>query len=319
MHKKTQNASDLRLCTDANGMIWFTTDQVGGKIHTSELIADEWVQKVADSQTFNDVSRIRIFGTQVNAALICALYEQAAKTPSAVPLIQIGSPAYVPSEHKSNPERLFAAMADLSLPTSCGGWHDMTADDYTTYGICRVFNKTTALTDAEKAEVTRLVELHPAYPAISFTPSFCPLTSGLMIDSIVDPRWFVDPIKPDRTSRLRSYMGMQIDTLEKAFRGDTSNPRAARARMVFGAWSHGSLAIPMEDPRNFLFRILQSTEDPAKALLKACVRYLSFVRNVWLHEIAPKGRTLFVPEYFFSTPAEMVSYRKHVDKLGKKQ
>jgi hypothetical protein len=317
MHKKTQNAADLRLCSDADGMIWFTTEQVHGRIHTSELTADEWVAKFVTTQNLGDVSRIRIFGTRANAELICALYEAAIKSPALVPqIIQIGSPAYVPSEHRNNPERLFALMDDLSLPTSCGGWHDMTAYDHSIYQICKSLNKPVPV---ENIEVAELLKTHPAYPALSFFPSFSPMTSALMVDAIVDPRWFVDPVKPDRTSRLRSYMGMQIDTLEKAFRGEAGNGRIMRAKMTFGAWSHGDLSVPIDDPRNFLFRILRDTPDPSKALLRACVRYLSFVRNVWLHEIAPKGRTLFVPEYFFDDSDEALAYRAHVQKLGSKQ
>jgi hypothetical protein len=328
MHKKTQNAADLRLCVGTDGMIWFTTEHAQGKAHTSELGADVWVEKFLTTQNLGDISRIRIFGFAESAPLLCALYEAAVKTPTLVPqVIQIGTPAHIPSEHRNNPIKIFAAMDDLQLPTSCGGWHDMNVNDYNMYRVVdfiRFRKYAHATPEAYTQELTELMRLHPAFPAVSFVPSYNLVDSALLFGQIVDPRWFVDPLKPDRTSRLRSYMGMQIDSVEEALSGglELRNNRSHRARIVMASWSHGNLQNHIEDPRNFLFRILSTPGNenatPSRRLLKACVRYLSFVRNVWLDGLAPRGRTLFVPEYFFTEEYEAKAYRKHVEQLGVK-
>lgn len=328
MHKKTQNAADLRLCVDTDGMIWFTTEHAQGKAHTSELGADVWVEKFLTTQNLGDISRIRIFGFAESAPLLCALYEAAVRTPTLVPqVIQIGTPAHIPSEHRNSPIKIFAAMDDLQLPTSCGGWHDMNVNDYNMYRVTKFIRYGPVPEggpEEYKQVLMELLQVHPAFPALSFIPSWEPTWAAQLCGQIVDPRWFVDPMKPDRTSRLRSYMGMQIDSVELALSGgnDLHNNRAARARIVQAAWTRGDMTTHIEDPRNFLLRILNApgneSATPSRRLLKSCVRYLNFVRNVWLDGLAPRGRTLFVPEYFFTEEYEAKAYRKHVEQLGVK-
>lgn len=318
MHKKTQNAADLRLCVDPTGVIWFTTEQAYGKAHMSELGAEEWVDKFLTTANLGDIARIRIFGFQTSAPLICAL-QDAIRAPNLPPYtVQIGSPAHVPAEAKKDPRKLFAAMDDLVLPTSCGGWHDMTTHDYSCYNLIKFMTRQKKLPDDFDVAVQSYLAAHPAYPAISFIPSHSPMMSAMMLSAIIDPRWFVDPLKPDRTSRLRSYMGMQIESVERAIKGCDLNDRAQRAQWVFGSYTFGDLTSGSPTaPGNFLLRLIDTTKG-AKGTLKASVRYLSFVRNVWLNSIAPKGRCLFVPEYFFEDEFEAAAYRKHVEQLGVK-
>lgn len=311
MNAKAQNALDLKLFADSCNVVWFGTSKEQGKAHVSELsIADflknGWVQTA---------ERIRLLGCPSNARLICALYEDRLTDPTrSSPIIQIGTPTAIPADARNDPPRIITAMDELRLPSSCGGWHELTEHDYAAYSLAVHSQGQTSST-----AIMELLERHPAYPAVSFIPTFSPLDAAKLLSEILDPRWFVDPIKPDRTSRLRNYLGMRIDIIEKMFTETAPNARQARAHLVFKSWAAGEHAEDAAEdaPGSFLMRVIRDAQTRDKGLLKACIRYISFIRGVWLDQIANKGRTLFVPEYFFANKEEAEAYQLYVRSLNR--
>jgi hypothetical protein len=306
MKNSAQKATDMRLYVDSSGVAWFVTSNDPWKAHASEISVSKFVEQAL----VRDAGRIRILGNRPSAALICALYEAREADPGRMPpCIQIGTPALISSEVRDDPTSVVALMNDLQLPSSCGGWHEMTRHDYRMYGLVHH-----AQTETMTQDLSELLEMHPAYPAISFVPTFDALNAAKLLAEIVDPRWFIDPAKPDRTSRLRNYMGMRPRVLKQTFDGHSS-PHCRRARIAMRAWSTGDYSTAdLTHPASFLFRIVRDSSTKEKGMLNATVRYLNFVRAVWLDSIAPKGRTLFVPEYFFAqypdTAKEYVAHLK---------
>lgn len=304
-----QCAYELKLYTDNNGVLWYnngrehSASSVNGSI--DDFLTQTWLSK--------DVTKIKVLGHRSTANLICKLYEaQQPQSKTLLAAVHVGSPAVLGSKLRANPLMTFSAMDELVLPASCGGWHELCEQDYRQYDLVRQL-------DADK-ELTATLHLklraHPAYPAVSFIPTVNYLASAQFLAEIVDPRWFVDPLKPDRTSRLRSYFGMHLDTMRKVLQGNTASTRAIKAHMLYTSWACGShKRVTINSPADFLFKLAASATSNDKGMLKACVKYLTFVRGVWLQNLATRGRTLFVPEYFFNEATEVTCFKEHLKRL----
>ncbi|MEP0826253.1 MAG: hypothetical protein HRF40_12280, partial [Nitrososphaera sp.] len=161
--KKAQNATDLRLYVDSYGVVWFGTSREQGKAHVSECPISELIQQ----PMIREAERIRILGSRRGAAMICALYDARQLDPAGMPqIIQIGTPSCIPKESQDDPYQILSLMDDLRLPSSCGGWHEISKADNDTYGLID-----TVMGNASVEDIKAKLEKHPAYAAISFIPT----------------------------------------------------------------------------------------------------------------------------------------------------
>jgi hypothetical protein len=288
-----------------NNDIWFSVQDMRRTEYTRTSCS---ISEFVESVISDDIGQIYVIGSKENAQLITDIYTRYKDTKK----IFIGSPMLIDSSITS-PKEILRAMDLTQLPGSCGGWREVTKYDFINYKLIQLVNADTELlTD----EIKHTLSQHPAYPAISFVSSHNLLVSAKLLVEIVDPRWFVDPINPDRTSRLRNYFGMQLDHVDSMVYHTGRSSRLRRAQLLYDAWSSGNLYSSLRyDPGNFLLRVVRDHAEKEKGVLKACIRYLSFIRHVWLDTVAPEGRVLFVPKYFFTDELEIYAYKAHAARI----
>lgn len=306
---KTQSTLDLRLHVDEAGVIWFGTDKESWKPHASELSvvdfsSQDWVR---------DATRIRLFGSRKNARLISTLMSERHRDKALMPpTMSVCSPIFLTDEIRNDPARVLRLMDEVRIPGSCGGWHELDDNDLNIYFMAA---QTELVSPENEDQVDYYLRKHPAYAALTFIPTHNKFAALDLLNHILDPRWFVDPAHPDRTSRLRSYLGLRPEVMEKVFLGQPKSKQENRAKLVLNTWSTGDYSsADINNPASFLMRTVRDAEDREKGLLKASIRFISFLRGVWLNATAPRGRTLFVPKYFFDTEEEVKAFEEHTAK-----
>ena len=318
---QTKNQIDLKLFVDSAGILWFHS---GSKRATP---SEQPIHEVISSGLLSRADRIRLLGCYSNADLICQLWEHQTKIPAEV---QLGTPAVCTGENRKDPDVVFRQMECLgSVPSSLGGMHKMTSNDYVSYNLVRKLQQGVLPTIEHMG-------WHPAWPAVSYVfEQLMPTPKGKsheeaysvvysrwqklpaysatlkMLASIIDPRWYIDRNHPDRLSKLKMYMGLTPKHVRNVWNGlEGSSTKETRARTVINAWTNGERKTPRSRMNRFLWQLAAANGEDAMAL-RASSSYLSFIRNVWLHNMRSDGRTLFVPEYFFPTTKEADNYASH--------
>jgi hypothetical protein len=333
-----KRTGEIRLYTDQDGRIWgqgrgeeprdLGTDPDG-------LVAQSWIQ---------DADKIRLLAGSYNAALITALHSSrcSVKKPRSVLL---GNPDLVPDPQKRL-SAIFGRMDGWEMSPSLGGWRELTDKDYVTYALVGVLQKSSGKLN-NLAE--RLLRAHPAWPAVSFLSDTNLEAVCQLICQILDPRWHVDPAKPDARKRLLSRLGLGhsgLTNIEAILEDDDdkAGPRCDVARLVLDAWTGGDYVQPEAiDAHSFLWRIAQG-QPGAKGLLAASKVFLTFLHDVWLDNLTPMRQyepvtkklgvkrptsvnylrmvkakcyspQLFVPEHFFGSALELKAWRSHTERL----
>ena len=306
---------ELKLFVDGEGTLWFgdgTRNANASNLGPREFISQDWLQAF---------ERIQVLGFSTNARLICELLNKRGASPDMLPaIIQVGTPSVCSSAAaRSDPNVVMRQMAEVhTRPPSLGGWHEVTIQDFIQYGLLLELEETGG---EYSAAIGRLMSIHPAWPALSFIPSRDEGMGAKMLAIIRDPRWYADVVHPNRTSKLFSYLGLMEGNMSSVTGGFLEDNKKAkgmhadRADIVFRSWACGKSHAEDNTPEGFLWRVLAEAPTKQKGMLKACKRYVSLVRNVWLDNLAAPGRTLFVPEYFFDKKEEAEAYRYHLKKL----
>jgi hypothetical protein len=256
----------------------------------------------------SDLLHYRIIGCQANVPLILGLY--ARRLARNRGLIEVCSPrSVVPQSFLRNgPESLSAARQDAAMgPPSMGGFHVFDKRDYHSYALAHLVQKGIGCS----TEFLNLVRLHAAWPACSFVPTLDPHAFGKLLGCILDPRWFVDPMAPNRGSCLRSYLGLHPHIMDDVLAGRIRGPKAERCQLVLRCWRQVGAKQNLEDAGNFLYRIAVShTDDGAKGLLRASQVFCDLLRLSWVATLSGKPE-LFLPEYFFR-PGELPAFQRHI-------
>jgi len=177
---------------------------------------------------------------------------------------------------------------------SVGGWHQLTEKDYVTFALIAEFEQAGGQCTSL---VERFLRVHPAWPALSFLPDLSKVAACRLLTAIVDPRWHVDPHKPDRDARLRSFLGLGgngLEVVQSLLMGEPSLDwprRVARAKDVLDTWTGGDYTPPPQDvvgPSGFLWRVyygVAEAKDGYRGMLRACHVFLRFLRSVWLDSL----------------------------------
>ena len=239
------------------------------------------------------VDEVRLFGTRLNADLICWLYQ--ARSDSGYSFnIQLGTPGVCRQADLADPMKALSKIGDLhGRVPSQGGLHDMNKHDFTTYLlICALKRSGGKLTE----DIENLLTLHPAWPAISFIPSLDLLATAKMLSHVVDPRWYVNPRFPDRSSNLKARLGLVLQNMLHYTQDAKGSINKGSALNVLRAWANKAEA---SHPAAFLQRCQYRQDTPEKGLLRASHLFARFISGVWLQSMETQTE-LFVPEYFFA-------------------
>lgn len=305
------NKSVYRLHVDDQGYVWYAFD---GQMPVPSMT------KVGDfmrNPPMGMADSTKAIGCPNNVDLLLRLYDR--KLNGKLARVQVCTPAVCPTaSRRKRPEVvLLDANQWQGWPASLGGWHEFGEDDFPAYYLARNF-----MVGLETMDVTKHVgRTHVAWHALSFIPHLNEEYSFRLLAMILDPRWFVDPEEPEKNSRLEGFLGLTPRT-QYHVSGDGNNKTVQaydRCATVLRAWKMGKPTSKAEyaQPGNFLWRIHANEGTGYKADLRTSQAFVSFLKNVWLHELY-RGRGgagcdgLFVPEYFFKHKNEAEAYRQHM-------
>lgn len=230
----------------------------------------------------------------------------------------IGSSPMV--DYQSSVPKIFEDMRTCRLSGSTGGWHAASSADLAVYRL--ISGVVAELPDpGDQASVDQLMPLlrdHPAWPAISFIPTAHYGCAMKLLAVIVDPRWHINPEKPDSRQSLYRFLGrshleehgMRLWAQESPFIEVGTDTSSRRAALWLMSWSNGELygrfngVAEGVHPRDYLRRF---------PFYDASLRFASFLHSVWLAGML--SRELFVPEYFFRDSVVADTYRRHIRSL----
>jgi len=260
---------------------------------------------------------IQLVGAADNAAMICELF--VARERRQFKSLQVCNPdLQIPKRYRKHPEIVLREMDYCRLAPSQGGFHEVSLDDYAVYSL--IIGMRNCRYDEFVSQKQRLLYAHPAYLPVSFVPhdSFA---LAKVLAEIVDPRWFIDLLRPNRDSKLMAYMGLDPKSMSDALRYNIRSLRVRRCRRILDAWrdakrvAMGDRAKPLlESPADFIWRTwagVYARSDGAqqpmfdvKCNLRASQKFLRFIRLVWLaklYDTSGQGKffDLFDPEQFF--------------------
>jgi hypothetical protein len=163
------------------------------------------------------------------------------------------------------------------------------------------------------------LQAHPVFHALSLIPTLSRSHAAQVIQTIVDPRWYVDRRSPERQGKLELYMGL-TPSAQKNVSAETkilTKARELRCSTVLEAWkTRHPGAVDLNDPRKFLYRIHKAAGEGVRGDLRASQVFLRYLRYNWLDAAdRRKGAKdgLFAPELFFKTPAERETYERHMN------
>jgi hypothetical protein len=273
-----------------------------------------------------------VMGHRANAPLIAGL--AALGQP---PLLV--TPAAVPAaKDLESPDAALHHACRYPYPPSLGGIRAAAPGDLVAYRLAA------ALDGGDGDLAARLVQAHPAWPALSFVPLAGRRQAAELLAAVLDPRWYVDPSKPDRSARLEAYLGLtpkiqQAAALGRAIHG------ADRCLAVQAAWFPDPLfraaayklrefspekpirpragaVAPGLRPQDFLVRAWANRAatpgaDPVVAVLRASQLFTRFLRDVWLDSVVRTRDVLaegglFRPEHWFAHPEEAEAFKAHL-------
>lgn len=323
---------DLHMAED--GSLWYAAGQ-------GPNVWDLGLFDFMESSNVSKARSIRLLGHASNAPLICYLWEQVCTHPTRN--VEIATPAVCPfKEAKARPKSAFVQMRKLrGLAPSCGGWRPLTVADAISYRFRA--NEPSIRTSDEELPSPSLEEweAHPAYPAMSFVHSGNKACQAWVLGRILDPRWYLDPTSPEKTSTVQSYMRLHPNVFKSIFKNlETSSdqgPRHSPARRMLSAWAGdcwktGISSLPSS--ATFLLGNPRGLSE-VEIWLRATQRFLQMVCAVWLDQLYPPriygitpdaragqprkiivgGRQLFVPEHFFRKPSEVLRWSEHLEMI----
>lgn len=283
---------------------------------------------------------IRLVGDCANASLIVDLWRL--KQSGQLGSVQLASPLVCPTKaDRSNPEAVLYYMRRFARPRSLGGFHEMDHNDCHTYRlVAAVRNQPVpALTSA----VRECLHQHPAWYPLQFVSRLDHWAVAQLLATIIDPRWYIDPSRPDRSAKLVAFLGLNPKT--QAGVTDPSKPRWEghnRCDLVRKCWQNPEALNDVKDtyqrcaphvvveatrfglsPHDFVWRVWGNragysvAKDPptpsaVAADLRASQKFVTFLRLTWLDRLTEAvvkgGMSLFRARDFFRFPEEAKAF-----------
>ncbi len=311
MTLQTIDQASIKLHTDHNDVVWFADGDRNPV--SSGVSAADFVETLRNRKNL----RLRLLGSHINAKLIMRLRQLVNERDS---FIEIASPLVCASiAERLDPDIVLFRLRQCCLPASTGGWHRLTNLDYATFSLIAQIQS-----DGQFLNTSyQLLYNHPLWKPLTFIRGISADWTAWLIHVIIDPRWYVDPLRPGRLSRLRSYLGLRPDIQAAVMARDPihrKNHFVAKCKMVYGTWAaYGEP--PEEDmelPGNFLWRAARSAGGGIRGGLRGSQRFISFLVYAWQQAIHDASKPLrgselmFMPELLFKTEEEIEAFRAHM-------
>jgi hypothetical protein len=299
----------LKLCVEqSTGVVWMAD---GLRTPTSTGASVSQFLKCLPGRRL----AIRILGMAQNVRLLRGLCEMVER--KEIDRLQIAGPTICETAaERDDPERALYRMRQCLLSASLGGWHNAIYTDTATYRLAARLEQGEPAEDSDE-----LMRKHPLWADLSF-PGRVDLRACSQVTAyLLDPRWYIDPMHPDRTSRATSFMGVLGSVQRRIERGyDLEHPRCARYLAVLRSWKCDPPPSPsdMERPEYFLWRRYNERGVGLRGELRASTVFLDYLLKTWLQRIAdlaPRPIKLFSPSAFLR-PGEAAAYRQHVAAAG---
>jgi hypothetical protein len=210
------------------------------------------------------------------------------------PNVWVCSPLCCPDPQDRNDSRLLLfAASQFQVPASLGGWHLFTEQDHISY----------ILNQADHGSLTKLLQQHPAWPALSFIWRLDQVFCARLLGTLLDPRWYVHRRRPNRQTYFESFLGLCPSIQKKIYvKHSSENIYLKRCLLVNGCWQK-VLEDPgaWDQPGAFLLRCYQRC--PARwpwwrrSLHTSCM-FLRYLRWAWLDALGGSPEPLLDPETF---------------------
>jgi len=260
----------------------------------------------------------RVLGCRENAPLIVFLYQMRAR--GRLASVQVASPLVgrITSE-RENPAWLLNRMRTFRQRQSLGGWHEVGEVEILSYILATLFQK------GEHHHTLELLCVHPAWSALEFIPHLDAFKAAELLSLILDPRWYIDPEKPNRSGKLHRHLGLYPAAITAIRRGRVTTDPVRRCKLALECWKTAEgpgEAAADGTPGYFLWRRWSARYDNSEiADLRTTQALMTYIRLNWLDGLyraraigAGKlivGDGLFVPEYFFQDKAEVDAFYAH--------
>jgi hypothetical protein len=296
----------LKVSVDAEGLIWYSiADQP--PIFTRKSLVSFLLNPLS-----KEISKFRVMGTQGNVELILALFLRILEQETGS--VEVCSPlACKTQKEREDPIRLFLAARSINQVSSLGGWHNFNKNDYPTYALSQHLTRTKGQVDDH---ARRLLKTHPNWAALTFIPHINMDACCKLLALILDPRWYLTPTNPNRGSKLRSFLGLDIKTLLGVIGKGPIQRYHERCKLVFDAIQGNTSRSSINNPAFFLHRIMAVNPDKRViGLLRAMQTFVEYLRLTWLAALGSgkhQNEALFVPEYFFKSKEETDAFLQHM-------
>lgn len=289
---KIIDSSYLKVTSDEDGKIWVIDgDKMPKKVGIG---VGEFVDSMLGSKEHKFV---RVLASPLNYPLITKLYQL--KKVGNIDSVQIATPLLM---QKNRPESSLLRMRLCTLPASLGGFHEVTCDDFAMYTLAGMVDslrkvelnkkKDGSLTLKSQKEydklclsITDLLAAQPIWSYVSFIDSLDPVLMAAVLTSIGDPRWFINPDRPDRLSKLYSWMGLS---------GDRScDGKTYRRKCTELCWYGGSLG-GYREYKDFPTILKDKVGDPGCFIVKYAFDKWGPDPSLWPHDRISKFLIKFV-------------------------
>jgi hypothetical protein len=302
----------LKLYVDDKGEVWYLNG-AGSPTASGQSVIGFLLRPLCQ-----EMPRLRIMGLPQNMQLIMALYIQ--RTQTSYGSVEVCGPAACKTaQARKDPCAALYAMRTYGHAASLGGWHKMRPDDYLHFALASQLHKVGRVDKVAQA----IYHKHPAWMLLTFIPHLREDATIRLLNEIVDPRWFINPVNPTRGSRLRRFLGLDLKTMLGVCGEGKPQRYHARCKLVLDAWTGSHNAKMIERPDHFLWRIkrasLEKHNNTALGNLRASQAFVEYLRLCWLATLG-RGRhqleALFVPEYFFQERYEAKAFYDHIKKTA---
>ena len=315
----------------AAGRVWESDGH--GAPHDTLMKVTDYCRREA----WRSADVVRLLGSPENVELILSLWE--ARQRGELADVQLASPVLCHDRgERRDPNTVFLRMRSSYLPPSCGGWHSMSPLDYASYALAAALR---ASEGRYTVEVRNCLWAHPVWPAARFPRFISRPALATLLGELLDPRWYIDPDRPNGTRRLLGFLGLNPRTQAGVMSLGRPNPMHDRCKLVHRCWSRPPLHIGLtyrqdwrpaeasqpglaigDDPRDFLWRICYSRKDPVIGHVRASQQFAIFLQQTWLQSLSQassQAHEVFVPEHYFRWSSESAAFRRHFagfDKAG---
>lgn len=283
------------------GTVWF---EDGTAIHSGQTPED-----FIRHPPF-ELELVRLMGTPRNASLVQALCD--ARQEGWEGSIQVCSPkACETAAQRRDPVLVFLDLPSYGhFAASLGGWHEVDEEEAHTYRLAAEVERP----DASDCSIAALAQEHPLWSSLSFLDPVDPVSVGRVLARLIDPRWYVDPDRPNRTARFLATLGLFPAVQLAVARGDREVRRYEQCLLTQCCWDTGAAPVEPLSPGAFCWGArLAHKGPPHVSILKGSQTFALFLRHVWLHHLGrSSGLELFVPEWFFKSARVARAFRRHV-------